>query len=140
MKKKRISNVIKPRGSGTLTESAFWAMIRSALRDKSRWWKPIAECRMKARRKYVGPNKRQTYEYQCSHCKKWFPMKDINVDHIIPVGTLTCAEDLPGFVERLFVEESGLQVLCNYDHDIKTQNERKNERSSLEGKTKKNKE
>lgn len=140
MKKKRVSNVIKPRGSGTLTESAFWAMIRSALRDKSRWWKPIAECRMRARRKYVGPNKRQTYEYQCNHCKKWFPMKDTNVDHIIPVGTLTCANDLPGFVERLFTEVDGLQNLCSQCHDIKTQNERKSERPPSKGKAEKNKE
>lgn len=140
MKKKRVSRVERPRGSGTLTESAFWAMIRSALRDKSRWWKPIAECRMRARRKYVGPNKRQTYEYQCAHCKNWFPMKDTNVDHIIPVGTLTCASDLPGFVERLYIEVDGLQVLCTECHDKKTQNERKSERPPSKGKAEKNKE
>ena len=28
-----------------MTEAAFWSMIRSALRQKSRWWKPIAECK-----------------------------------------------------------------------------------------------
>ena len=116
MKKKRVSNVIKPRGSGTLTESAFWAMIRSALRDKSRWWKPIAECRMKARRKYVGTNKRQTYEYQCAHCKNWFPANQIEVHHKEQVGKLSSYEDLPQFVKNLFCEEEGFEVLCKNCH------------------------
>jgi len=39
----------KTRNSGTMTESAFWSFIRSGLRQKSRWWKPIAECKAKAK-------------------------------------------------------------------------------------------
>ena len=41
------SRVNKTRNSGTLSESAFWSFIRSALRQKSRWWKPISECKAK---------------------------------------------------------------------------------------------
>jgi 5-methylcytosine-specific restriction endonuclease McrA len=48
----------------------------------------------------------------------------INVDHRIPAGTLRCADDLPGFVERLFCEVDNLQVLCTTCHDRKTQNEK----------------
>jgi len=114
----------KSRCNGTLTESAFWAFIRSALRQKSRWWKPIYLAKVNARRSYAGVNKRQKFEYQCNHCKKWFPEKKVNVDHIIPAGTLTCANDLPGFVERLFVEIEGLQVLCSDCHNEKTKNEK----------------
>lgn len=127
IKKKKVTKnrVARTRGAGTLTESAFWAMIRSALREKSRWWKPVSVCRNNARRKYQGDNKRQRWEYQCNKCKKWFPHKNVNVDHITPVGTLKCKEDLPGFVDRLFVEVEGLQVLCNKDHDEKTKSERK---------------
>lgn len=117
-------STVKPRNAGTMTEAAFWSFIRSALRQKSRWWKPISLCKQKARRNYKGPNKRQKYEYQCNYCKKWFADKNINVDHIIPAGTLTCANDLPGFVERLFVEVDGLQVLCSGCHNIKTQKEK----------------
>lgn len=116
----------KTRNSGTLTESAFWSFIRSALRQKSRWWKPVSECKQKAKRAYKGSNKRQKFEYQCNHCKNWYAEKNINVDHIIPAGTLTCANDLPGFVERLFVEAEGLQVLCSNCHDKKTAKEREN--------------
>lgn len=116
----------KPRNAGTMTESAFWSFIRSGLRQKSRWWKPITQCKLKAKRPYKGPNKRQKFEYQCNSCKKWFAEKNINVDHIIPAGTLTCANDLPGFVERLFCEVDNLQVLCSGCHNIKTKKEREN--------------
>lgn len=115
----------KVRNAGTMTESAFWSFIRSALRQKSRWWKPITECKMKARRAYKGPSKRQKFEYQCNSCKLWFPEKQINVDHIKPAGSLNCKEDLAGFVERLFCEIDNLQVLCEKCHDVKTKLEKK---------------
>ena len=114
----------KTRNAGTMTESAFWSFIRSALRQKSRWWKPITECKMKARRAYKGPLKRQKFEYQCNNCKDWFPEKKINVDHIIGAGSLNCSADLPGFVERLFCEQDNLQVLCTECHNKKTKLEK----------------
>jgi hypothetical protein len=115
----------RPRNNGTMTESGFWGGIRSALRQKSRWWKPIAEAKKLARRPYKGNNKRQKWEYLCSKCKKWHMGKNTNVDHIIPAGSLKCANDLPGFVERLFCEVKGLQVMCTTCHDAKTLKERK---------------
>ena len=127
MKKKRKPrkpSVPKPRNAGTMTESAFWSFIRSALRQKSRWWKPILQCKLAARRAYKGPNKRQKFEYQCATCEKWFQEKKINVDHMVPAGSLNCAADLPGFVERLFCEKEHLQVLCESCHDVKTKTEK----------------
>jgi 5-methylcytosine-specific restriction endonuclease McrA len=126
---KRVT-IPKTRNSGTMTESAFWSFIRSGLRQKSRWWKPITECKAKAKRAYKGPLKRQKFEYQCNQCKKWFPEKQINVDHIIPAGTLTCSADLPGFVERLFCEVDNLQVLCTKCHDSKTKSEKDESKSN----------
>jgi 5-methylcytosine-specific restriction endonuclease McrA len=115
----------KVRNAGSMTESAFWSFIRSALRQKSRWWKPISECKMKSRRAYKGPNKRQKFEYKCNACKQWFAEKLINVDHIVGAGSLNCADDLPGFVNRLFCEQDNLQVLCKTCHDAKTKLEKK---------------
>lgn len=115
----------KVRNAGSMTESAFWSFIRSALRQKSRWWKPISECKMKSRRAYKGPNKRQKFEYKCNTCKQWFAEKLINVDHIVGAGSLNCADDLPGFVNRLFCEQDNLQVLCKTCHDEKTKLEKK---------------
>ena len=116
--------VIKTRNAGTMSESAFWAFIRSALRQKSRWWKPVTQCKLNAKRPYKGTNKRQKFEYQCNKCKKWFPDKQINVDHVLPAGELNKADDLPGFVERLFVEVEGLQTLCLNCHNEKTKQEK----------------
>lgn len=120
----RVVKTPKTRNAGSMTESAFWSFIRSALRQKSRWWKPIMFCKQAAKKIYKGPNKRQKFEYQCNECRQWFPEKHINVDHIVPAGSLNCAADLPGFVERLFCEMDGLQVLCSACHDIKTKNEK----------------
>ncbi len=120
----RRKTVDKPRNAGTMTESAFWSFIRSGLRQKSRFWKPITQCKLKARRPYKGPNKRQKFEYLCNVCDNWFPEKKINIDHIRPAGSLRCAQDLPGFVERLFCEVDNLQVLCEKCHDAKTKSEK----------------
>ena len=117
--------VTRTRNNGTLTESAFWGAIRAVLRQASRWWKPLAECKKRAKRSYVGPNKRRKIAYECNHCKKLFLSEEITVDHIIQAGTLKCAEDLPGFVTRLFCEVDGLQCLCNDCHNVKTKEEKK---------------
>jgi 5-methylcytosine-specific restriction endonuclease McrA len=132
MRKKKTTRkpkVARTRNNGTMTESMFWSFIRSGLRQKSRWWKPITQCKLNAKRAYKGPLKRQKFEYQCNSCKNWFPEKKINVDHIHPAGSLNCANDLPGFVERLFCEVDNLQVLCEKCHDVKTKTE-KNDKGS----------
>ena len=118
-KKTTKSRVEKLRNHFTLSEAGFWSLIRSNLRNASRWWKPIAECKKLAKRAYKGKNKSQKWEYQCAHCKEWFMEKEIAVDHIVEAGSLTCGDDLKGFVERLFVETDGLQVLCNKRKDGK---------------------
>ena len=112
--------VVKPRNSGTMTESAFWSFIRSALRNKSRFWKPIQECKLKSRRKYTGSNKKLKFEYLCSECGKYYPDKESKVDHTIPAGSLNKSDDLPSFVERLFCEVDGLTCMCVKCHDAKT--------------------
>jgi hypothetical protein len=124
--KKAKKVILKPFNSGTMTISGFWGFIRSALRQKSRWWKPIQEAKLKARRTSQSKNKRQKYEYQCAHCKKWFAEKEIAVDHINEAGTLRDYSDLPQFVKNLFCEANDLQVLCKKKcHHTKTQEYRK---------------
>ena len=116
--------VAKTRASNTMTEAAFWSYIRSALRNKSRYWPPIKQVKQASRRPYKGENKRQKFEYQCNLCKEWYAEKHINVDHIVGAGALNCYNDLPGFVERLFCEADNLQVLCESCHNQKTQQEK----------------
>lgn len=116
--------VERTRNGFTMTESAFWIMIRTTLRNKSRFWKPIADAKRKARRPYKGDNKRQKWEYQCNVCKGWFKYEQIHVDHIVPCGELSDYSHLPGFVKRLFVEVDGLQTICHNCHSIKTTEEK----------------
>lgn len=124
----------KPFSNGTMSNAAFFGMIRSSLRQKSRWWKPISQCKQAAKRSYKGPNKRQKFEYQCNECKEWFSDKQTNVDHIVPAGSLNSFEDLPNFVKRLFCDSTHLQVLCSTCHNKKTKEEktsRNEEKSSV---------
>ena len=117
-KKPTKSKVEKPYNHGTMSKSAFWGMIRSCLRQKSRWWKPLTEAKNKVKRNCKDCG-RQKFEYQCAHCKGWFSEREIAADHLVEAGTLTCGADVEGFIERLFVEVEGFQILCDKRKDGK---------------------
>lgn len=106
------------------TTAKFWAFIRSGLRAKWSRWPPKYEALAKAKRTVEG--QRHKYEFQCAHCKEWFKQTEVAVDHKIPAGKLNCYEDLPAFVEKLFVSSEELDILCHKCHQIKTNEERKN--------------
>lgn len=117
-KKKKVTKKIKSpktRNAGKWTESQFWSFIRSALRNKSRWWLPRLNALKEARRNSQSTNKRLKWEFQCANCKNWFPQKEVEIHHLIEAGSLKSAEDLPGFVTRLFAEEGWLCV-CKKCH------------------------
>ena len=61
--------------------------------------------------------------YQCAHCCAVFHVKEIHVDHIIPVVPLKGFDDWNGYIARLFCDESGLQILCVSCHKKKTDRE-----------------
>lgn len=116
---KKKSRVDKPYNAGTMSESAFFGMIREGLRQKSRWWKPILNTKKAAQIPYTGTNKRRKYSYLCSECGGEFDAKQVVVHHIVECGSLRSFEDLPGFAKRLFCEQSGLQLICKGCHDKK---------------------
>ena len=60
--------------------------------------------------------------YRCAHCKNVFRRKEIEVDHRIAVGKFV-SFDL--FIERLFCDSSGLDVVCRGCHLVKTASDRK---------------
>lgn len=127
-KAKRKNKVPRPRAGGQWTESRFFSFIRSALRGASRRWPPLVkDVLMRSRRPYTGLDKRTKFEYECLGCGGWFPAKHINVDHIVPCGTLKTFDDLPGFVERLFCEVDGLRLLCEACHEKRHDDESKEE-------------
>lgn len=113
--------VTRTRNSGEWTESQYWSAIRSALRGKFRYWKVAQKALKNAERKYTGENARQKYEYQCVKCGQWFKRSDVEIDHIVEVGSLRCLDDLAGFVERLTPEDvNAYQVLDKKCHKEKT--------------------
>ncbi|MDC1268172.1 hypothetical protein N8Z76_00405 [Gammaproteobacteria bacterium] len=120
-----MKRVKRTRNGGKLSEAAYWSKVRSALRKSFAAWEPANQAMKAARRPYNGPNKRQKFEVQCNHCKEWFKMKDVKKDHVIPVGSLRCIEDLPGFLQRLTPEgPAAFQMLCEPCHQTLTNKER----------------
>lgn len=119
--------VARTRNHGTQTESQFWEWVRKALRAKSMQWKPRQEAKKRARRENQSGS-RHDWEFQCAHCKNWFveavtvnkkriPL--IEMDHIVEAGTFS--KDTAGeFIDRLFCEVDGWQVLCKQCHSAKT--------------------
>jgi len=126
-KKKKTKNTRAQytRNGGTMTEAMYFSKIRSALRKAFRYWVPALEALKKASRPSQSENKRLKKEYQCNHCKKWFPNSEVNIDHIIPCGSLNSYDDIKNFIIALTPENvDAFQVLCESCHNKKTQNER----------------
>lgn len=104
-------------GSPWKNSTAFFTYLRGCLR-KAWSTNPIKLTVLKNRRYQIpNPNskgnKPTVWGADCEMCKGVFPLKEIQVDHIVPAGTLGSLEDVPGFVERLlFVTEDDLRLVC----------------------------
>lgn len=114
------------RNASTWSESRYWSGVRSALRKLFRFnWLPAKLALEAARRRYTGLNKLQKWEFQCALCKLWFLRKDVELDHVVPCGSLRCASDIQAFLERLHPEDiNAYAVLCKPCHLAKTKQER----------------
>ncbi len=117
--------VERTRNGGTWTEAQYFSAIRSALRDKFKWWKPMREAKERARRPYKGEG-RQKWEFQCNACKQWFKDKETQMDHVTPCGSLKSLKDVSKFIERMTPESvEAFQCLCKECHQKKTNEERR---------------
>lgn len=114
---------VKCRAGNTWTEARYFQFIRTALRSAFTRYPVKYQVLKKASKSVTG--KRHKTEYRCAECKEWFKQADVQVDHIVPAGSLKKYEDLPEFVERMYCEADGLQVLCKPCHKVKTAEERK---------------
>ena len=126
MAKKKSQRHQGERAAGQWTEAKFMQFLRSGLRQMHmRWPAKYAYQSWVRRDKPPGTVGKHKYEYQCAECGEWFPKKLIQIDHIVPCGSLKTFDDLPGFVERMFCEPSGYQCLCLVCHEKKTDEDRK---------------
>ena len=109
-----------------MSEDQYIAFIKSALRSKSRFWKPLSDTLKEA--------KVARGLYLCNVCKQEVPVshvvngkrrKNIMVDHVNPVvDPKTGFVDWNQFIENLFCETDNLQAICSDCHDVKTKTER----------------
>ena len=135
------TRVPKTRCSQRWTEARYRSFITSMLRRGSMRWMPKADTKRNARHpeKLLNERGRLVFHSQCAMCKDIVPETTTAVDHINPivdpdVGFTTWDQ----FIESLFCEEEGLQVLCKPCHDTKTAEEkakavqrRKNEKAII---------
>ena len=123
----------KTRCGGQWTEARFASFVKSALRSASNRWQPKYQCKKDAR------TARNTYT--CAGCKNSFGSKSVRVDHIDPVvDTKRGFRTWDEYIERMFVERDGYQLLCTNArgtgcHDFKTALERTTRKETKTNKT-----
>lgn len=108
------------------TQARFNSFVKSALRSASRRWPPKYECLNEA---CVGVKKnkstgRMAKHFKCAHCKKHFPAKGVEVNHIIPVVPVTGFDSWDGIIARMFCPKEQLEVLCKPCHKLVSAKER----------------
>lgn len=122
------------RACNTKTEAEFAASILSALRNATKFWLPKMMKLREGRREGKNEKGKSRFENTCEHCKKWFPMRDLEIDHIIPCGGIS-GEDwlnkVAPWITKAFVEIDKYQRLCHNCHLKKTTKERNNARTNI---------
>jgi len=75
---------------------------------------------------YVG--KRKRVSYKCNCCESLFSSKDIQVDHVVPLGRFVYRglKDAHRFYDLIYCDYSNLQILCKACHKVKTKEEQEN--------------
>lgn len=117
----------KPRNGGQWTESRYKSFITSTLRKTSARWGPKNDAKKQARHYERLPNSagRIVYHSKCNACGDLVPETTSSVDHIIPVIDPEVGfQSWDTYIERLFCETDGFQVLCDPCHKAKTAKER----------------
>jgi len=99
----------------TWSTAKFWSFLRSGLRQKWMRWPPKFEA-LKDSRIDVQNQGRTRFNYKCAKCEAYFKQKEVEVDHIVPAGTLKDWGDIEGFTRRLFVSKDKLRVVCKPCH------------------------
>lgn len=109
------------------TEARFKSFVVSALRGAFRRWPPkFVVLKNAATERRINPaSGKMAMHYTCAACKVEFPLKQVQVDHKLPVVDLKKGWlDYNTFIERLYVEARKLQVLCKACHKLKSAKER----------------
>jgi len=131
----------KPYCGGRMTKARREAFVMSALRAACRKWRPIADCKRKART--------ERGFYRCNECRREVPAttpavyksgkkkgkgyrrKNVLVDHIKPiVDPAKGFESWDKAIDNMFCEADNLQVLCHDCHQKKCKSEREQRKAA----------
>ena len=86
----------------------------SILRRATYRWPPRTEA--------LKEGRKERNAYVCAMCKDTYKNNEIVLDHIKPVvDPKTGFTTWDDYIERMFPEKEGFQVLCSSCHDIKTE-------------------
>ena len=117
------------------TQAKFKSFLKSGLRTLSTKWPPAHKILKQNRRASQREDKRIKWEYQCNHCKQWFLQKEIERNHIIPVGGFSqdfskWPEEFGKIAERMFVGVDGYDLLCKECHAKLTEQQNQERRDN----------
>lgn len=122
------SKVPKPYNGGQWTAARYRSFIISILRAGSRKWPQKYEALKRALiGKRLDPKTgKMSNRYKCAACSNLFKADQVQVDHIHPVVDVKDGfVDWNTYIDRMYPEADGFQILCSECHSVKTQNERK---------------
>lgn len=122
------------RNNGEWTDAKYFAFVKGGLRSISQRWPPKYRVLSAAftGSKINPASGRLAKHYRCNMCRADFPLKQVQVNHILPVIPVTGFVSWDDLISRLFCEEDGLEVLCVPCHKIITKHE--NEERKLNAK------
>ena len=125
----------KPYCAGTLTEAAFRSKLINALRRVSMHWKPksVALKRALAGKKINPSTGKLKQFYKCEESGEEGWADEMHADHIDPVvpeqwgeTTRFLGYNWNEYIQRMFVEEDGYQIILKALHKAKTKQENQN--------------
>ena len=81
-----------------------------------------ATYRWPARSDALKDSRKERNSYECAMCKEIFKNNEVVLDHIVPVLDPKLGFRIwDDYINRMFPEKEGFQVLCSSCHDIKTE-------------------
>lgn len=109
---------------GLWSAGRFNSFVTSILRSGSRRWGPKYSIlnEAKTEKRINVKSGRLAQHYRCAKCADEYVAKDVQVDHITPIGYDKTWDE---FIDGLFCERENLQVLCTACHKTKTLSEKK---------------
>ena len=120
----------KPYNNGEWTTARFNSFVKSALRSASQRWPPKYTVLNEAKlgKRVNQKTGRLAEHYLCTACREAFPLKEVQVNHIIPVVPVSGFDSWDCVVRRMFCEREGLEVLCIPCHKQVTKEENEQRR------------